>query len=53
MWPRSSIAAREVETPMAERIVQEVLTLPLHRGLTEGDVRRVAEVVLDAVEGST
>ena len=43
------VAARPLETPVADVFVQEILTLPLHRGLSEADVRRVAEVVLSAV----
>jgi dTDP-4-amino-4,6-dideoxygalactose transaminase len=37
------------EYPVAERIVQEVLSLPVHPGLTEADVDTIVDAVRKAV----
>lgn len=42
--------AAEVSLPQSERLAREVLSLPVHPGLTTSDVARVADAVAEAVE---
>lgn len=48
----AGLHASEAGLPRTEQACAEVLSLPLHPGITEADVRRVAESVLQKVEAS-
>ena len=42
---------KEGDFPVTERIARETVTLPLHAGMTDGDVDRVCGAVADAIGG--
>lgn len=48
-YPHIAANSRTVSTPVAAEVCQEVLALPVHQGVTQSDIHRIATIIRSVV----